>query len=784
MRQSTLAIGILLALIFLISSMPSPAQAWTVDGECLNGNQEIIYDAGHDLVCRGVPATGEVVLQDVTAGNATTIQVGYAPTSMDISSNGSVLYVAVSEQHVIAVIDLASRSLERLINLSLAPDSVCEWRSDLLLFSGMHDGEVYSYNLTTSVEAWAFGAGTRSCLQANPDHQQLLVFSLGYNGGLFTRYLAAGDGFAEAARAQYGVSYMAQMVVDWEGGMVYVGSTLDNQLRQYALSDLSLVAGVVMPGICTGLIAIPDQGLLLYTMRAEGGGSHGVQVDLGSLRQSCWIRLPGNGPYAWASASKTIVDSTTGVTASPAPGAMQVTPSDGAVLAYSPGSIVVSGDLGLIDPNGLGIELELDGVPQSFYVMLPQEWQIWLPIPSMLAEGPHTVHVRANNAIGSSEVNSTFRIDRTLPSSRPVAVPVSPANGSTMYAPPSDLVFDVINAGIPVSTNISVEMNGVYCSFSQDGEGHYHVQGPYYVDGWNAVNITLHYDGQSAPFFWEFRIGGVEVRVAWPGVDSVCVEEPTEVGAWLGGDIPSGDLTFRLDGMPLVTTWLNHSAIAAAISGSLVEGTHTVTLWSGPDSILFSWDFGVQYLQVHSYQGRFNISLPATWEIQEGVDLGGTKAAFVAKGPTINGFQTNIIIQIGNDRTVHETVAFMSGLASDMVQEMKDQGMQVQMRGEPHVTTVSGHTAVLFNVSWSAGFTQMIEVVVSEKSQEYWTVIYSVSGAAPNWNEALFQAVGGSLEVTSSDVLMQGWELALCLCVVVGLIAVAVLLSRRWNGGQ
>src|SRR5207249_11814259 len=69
--------------------------------------------------------------------------------SLDLSADDSTRYPALSGDTKIAVIDIASRSVTRRIELGFAPWSVRHSRPDRLVVSGASDGLVHFINETT-----------------------------------------------------------------------------------------------------------------------------------------------------------------------------------------------------------------------------------------------------------------------------------------------------------------------------------------------------------------------------------------------------------------------------------------------------------------------------------------------------------------------------------------------------------------------------------------------------------------------------------------------------------
>lgn len=783
-RAAWWSLVLVLLMTSVVTTLPR-ADGSLVASQSLNGNQEVAFDAATGILCGGNPETGNVMVHDTVHSTYDLFYVGTNPISLDIAANGSILYVAVSERKAIVLIDLVQKAEIGVINLSAAPCSLREWRPDLLLFSGLYDGAVHSYNLTTRSESLLIEVGARSCLEVSPDGTDLLVFALGYDGGYF-RYREEGRGFILMATATSRVISPSQMAVDWAEGTAYLASALDGGITKYNISSLSITGVIATPSSSSGLLFLRDLHLLLNVVPLINGT--GVEISAydpveGSLLASKYCR--NAGPFVWVPYWQCVIDGHNMGYTEMGPYLLDCNPSQSLVhgLGFGPSGAVISVMPGLDRPGSVAAHACLDGAE------MPTDWSSYPNLrtifPTRVADGDHTIHVRLQGMMGYAEHNYTFTVDRELGIS-PFASIFQPKEGYIEYGIPTDLYFEVQNLPAPVDMVIEVELNGIRQSVVADPliPNRYHISNSSVMEGDNGGQIILSYDGQVHSFAWNFRVVLALEGEMWPAGSSYLESLPAQIAVQLTRPCPLRDLILMLDGVPITTSWQGDTNIIAEVPAELSDGVHWLSLFkeSAPEAPLQSV-FHLQRMVHHDYQGRFNIDLPASWTIEENVDLNGTKAAYVARGPTENGFTTNIIVQLGRDPTVRENESFLAQYMQDLVRGIRAQGMPMDFVGDPTYLSVSGHMAVRFSISSSSlQIVQMIEVVVSESHQMYWSIIYSITTGSAMWGEQAFQGVGQSLVVTEAPSVLQTSELIIYLGVVAVLVvgaAAGVWLVRR-----
>src|SRR5207247_3814156 len=102
-----------------------------------DGNQPLLADPSPPFFYLADPAGSTVQFLDAATGKVnTTIPVGLGPNSIDLSRDRASLFIAVSGEDKIAVVDIAERSVTRNLTLNFTPLRVRDGRSDRLYVTG------------------------------------------------------------------------------------------------------------------------------------------------------------------------------------------------------------------------------------------------------------------------------------------------------------------------------------------------------------------------------------------------------------------------------------------------------------------------------------------------------------------------------------------------------------------------------------------------------------------------------------------------------------------------
>jgi YVTN family beta-propeller protein len=244
------------------------------------------------------PTRNEIDVIDVhTATLETTIPVGSEPRGLDLTPDGTTLYVADSGGSQVSVIDVASRRETRRINIppptsanSDSPFSIAVADNGQALL-GMTEygfgsgGRMLELNLTTGTvrlrSDFENGVAADTALTASGDHSHIGVVEDTSDGSVWV-YDAATDSFGTSR--QLANNYV-NVAVDRTGSRVVVDPD----------------AHVIDHGVVTGAVPGGGRGIVLAS---SGDTAYRVQdtmvevLDLNRLQVTATIALPENWGYA------------------------------------------------------------------------------------------------------------------------------------------------------------------------------------------------------------------------------------------------------------------------------------------------------------------------------------------------------------------------------------------------------------------------------------------------------------------------------------------------------
>jgi len=204
-----------------------PARGATVAPATLrqNGNQQFLVDTHLPLLFFANVYSDDLLFINTTSGETIAdLHVGAAPMSLDLSADDSTLYAALSGDTKIAVIDIASRSVTRTIELGFAPWSVRHSRPDRLVVSGASDGLVHFINETTGATlATVRPYLSLAIVEAAPNGTAFLVIDVGTDPVKIQRFASINDTPTFEAIDDHDLGINFQMeAVNWEQGVIYL----------------------------------------------------------------------------------------------------------------------------------------------------------------------------------------------------------------------------------------------------------------------------------------------------------------------------------------------------------------------------------------------------------------------------------------------------------------------------------------------------------------------------------------------------------------------------------
>src|SRR5438445_11078201 len=141
----------MLTVLAAVASLPLPAAGIkTPDSDSINGDQEILAHPVRPMIYWAHPDGSTLSFLDPFTGNElSSVVVGPGPVSVDLRSDGTRLYVAVSGENQTTVVDVVQRTVLRVIPLGFSPLSVRSGRPDRLFVSGAQDPVIRIINETT-----------------------------------------------------------------------------------------------------------------------------------------------------------------------------------------------------------------------------------------------------------------------------------------------------------------------------------------------------------------------------------------------------------------------------------------------------------------------------------------------------------------------------------------------------------------------------------------------------------------------------------------------------------
>lgn len=261
-------------LVILVTGLATPSHAAPPTGArpqaigTYNGNQEFLVDPNRPILYYANVWGGEVSFINTTTGETiATIQVGPRPISLDLSGDGASLYVALSGDTKIAVVDIETRTVVRAIELGFAPWSVRDLRLDRLVVSGASDSQVHLVNETTGATlATVAPYYSLAIVEASPDGDAILVVDTLTAPVKVQRFGVTDDTLTFEAIDNHDLGSGFQMeAVDWLQGVMYIVPNWPPGLAMVSVNSLDIV-GVLLMTPSPGLMALSPEGDTVYAV--------------------------------------------------------------------------------------------------------------------------------------------------------------------------------------------------------------------------------------------------------------------------------------------------------------------------------------------------------------------------------------------------------------------------------------------------------------------------------------------------------------------------------------
>jgi len=248
--------------ILMIYGSIENVSAYSMMGSGVNGNQEILCDPTRPVVYLADPTGDTVAIYNYTANTTTIVHVGLYPMSLDLSRDRSHLYVAVSGNDSIAIINLDTLQVERNISLTFSPCSVRTGYSDRIFVSRMDSiALAYIMNSTSGETLSSINVyfGDRFALHASADGDELVTATDGTSPLLVSYWTIANDTASLVTRDDWGLgSNGQQQAVDWMNRKIYTASGYPYGIQVLSLDTIQQIGFLDMDGYGKGVTLTRD----------------------------------------------------------------------------------------------------------------------------------------------------------------------------------------------------------------------------------------------------------------------------------------------------------------------------------------------------------------------------------------------------------------------------------------------------------------------------------------------------------------------------------------------
>ena len=189
-------------------------------------------------------------------------------------------------------------------------------------------------------------------------------------------------------------------------------------------------------------------------------------------------------------------------------------------------------------------------------------------------------------------------------------------------------------------------------------------------------------------------------------------------------------------------------------------------------------------LVMYSHPSGFRLPVPQDWDRTEDEQVQGSTVDLVLRGPTHDGFQTNILVEGISDSSVREDPASMQALVDSLLDELRSGSPGLFVTEAPSYRTVSGHAAAVFAVLYvndprGGTIVQKAAIVVSEAHGKVWLLLLSVRGAQFALYNGTFERMIDGFEITAAPPISLGVIAAIVIAAVVAVFAVILVVRRR-----
>lgn len=774
----------------------------------VNGGQTILADPVRPLVYQLDQLTGELrFIDSTTSAVLETLDMGQDPSSIAISHDLALLYVAVSGDNRVSVVDIELALVLRNISLEFAPFSVTVGRPDRLYVSCVEDYSWRVVNEESGVVLSTITEAHSAVLEASPDGDDLIAITCGITPTKVNLYdVRTDDPHLKASDDHDLGGSFKQHAADWLNDTLYLANGGPYGLEVVSLTDLSRVGFLPASAYPSGVALSLDKSLA-YCLCSNPYESIIYVFDIASMTSlGAGKTLPGDRYYLVTTGDGDalfVADPLTRIRIEPSlePSA----PADGAVYAYTPSFVEALLTEGLPVVELYMTWMKVDDIDADVVRLEDGRLQgltVWY-----MDNGTHTVNASVlwmDRVIWS---NWSFEIDRGDPDAvRPELLPGTPEPDSIMTYPGGEVTATLVDPyPSPLYEYAGFVVGGVVMdAFIYDGSVRTTDEIGLLEPGVISVRAYVYYDymTMNSSTTWNFTLDKYQITMpeivpVSPAPDSYIFGSPD----YIEFDLRFGEpavviewLNASLDDTALDTNLSDDDTVRADVEWEVPTGGHIVIVelvWD-MGTISVEWGFYVDNpwaLSVYESDAGFQIPLPVGWARTENQNESDGSTEVEVRGPVIDGVTTTIMLETARDATVRESTEYMDDQIQIAVDELDAEGIATSVDWTFY-EEIGGHFGVTFLMVLDVEPVVILtSVVVSEEHERFWIIMMVFSSGIYEKANSTFSEMVAGFEITlspSPDV-----ERSFLLAVAAGLVGgVAVLvgvfiyMSRRGRPGK
>ena len=780
-----------------------------------NGGQDVCSDTERDLVYYIEPVYYKFQACGWDNNVAYEIQLGHwGVRAMDISADGSKVYVTAEGGSSITVIDLEVQDVVDTFFLTFVPNSISCADGNIAYVSCLNDNSVRCLDMDDGSVIWTEDVGLSGIVECGPGGDELLVFGALTSGVKVLRYDVSGSPSFEAESNDALGEVFVQAAVDWTGGDLYI-ITDRNSVQKLTLGTLDRVVELPLSGSPIGLMINIDRSMLMCISYVDWSTNELTLFDesTGAIETSCLV--PAASASAMSEDMTTIMQFTLqGFGAYYMLGhADPSAPRSGSVIGFTPEyvSFFLYSNLYPIDNSTVSVTMT---GPEGGVSLIKKVYSDFfkMELSTQLQDGQYDVNV---TWIEDEEVRWqtwSFTIDRDDPSAeRPSIFPSTPAPDETVLETP-DVIQVIFERAVsmPLDREFVIEMDGAPLDFDGNYDDIWLTAAPTenILPGTHYVNASLTWDGGASYANWSFVVAK-EVSIS-----NTTIGPMDELNAAPKNIEIEVDLGYPASEILGATIAIDDREYDADIVGSnLLRVEIPDDQWNYTDDIFDNYHYTNDYhficVDIETDQGithdewqfyisvqapvydmdlfrcndTFGIPVPKGWTITENGTLGSQIYDLVCYTDLYEHF-AQVYIMNGRDTTIDEDDEYLEDMVDEIISGFS---YEVDLIGEPQYTELAGHKAVIFTMSYGSSISIMHKcaIIVSERSDEFWVInCITYPGYYEEMDPTFNSMIGGFEVYKEQEPITTANDLIIYVAIVagvalVGVVGILLVLKKR-----